>query len=757
MRDTVTQRKQTLALTKSTSWAGVLARDAAAGTLTAAVTLGATLSYGVLIFSGPILSGQLAVGLHAVLLTSWLMCLIVALGSSSPVSIAGPTPKPTAVLAVMAATLARELVTANVPPEQLTATILVMLAISAILTGLLLYLLGLWRCGRLLSFVPYSVVAGFMASTGFLLISGGLGVLLGEAPNWGMLKTPPRVPIPALLATAAVLFVTPAFKRLALPVLSMPVGLLAGSVAFFSTLGAFGMSMDSARQAGLLFRVPALDRIPIHFPTLDHVRTDLLMHQWENLLALVVVVVFSIMFTSIGMDAATEDDVDFDKEMQINGVANVFAGLAGGMVGCVSTTRSLLHHKAGAVTRKGGVWCAILVLASAYLMGPWVEYIPKPVLVGMLLYLGCSMLKNWLWKSYRQLSLFEFALIAAILLLVAFQGLVVGVVFGLVIALVYFVYSYSRASCVRYTFAVSDRTSNKERSMEAAQALRKHGACARALVLQGYIFFATSSRILELGRELLGPKKTKYILLDFRMVQGIDISAVVSLVKLRGLCQREGAELALCGLSAELERMFNRGGLLPSPHVPVFPDLDRGLEHFEEKILESPEVANAVQPQSTRAEVDAASTMTFMSMDDVLRRLLEPHFSPDVLDSILSRCEPVALEQDEKLFGQGDPGDAMYFIERGEVSVQLTVEGRVLRLRTFGPGSVVGEMALYSHLPRTAEGVAVTNARVQKFRYAALEELEKSHPDAAMEFHRYIIKLLSQRIIVANDQIRALF
>lgn len=737
--------------------AALWGRDLAAGTLSGFVGFASTISYGVLIFGVPALAPHLATGFHTILLASCILCLVVALGSSSPFSIAGPTPKPTAIVALMAASLSRDLVAAEVPPEQILITVLMMLSVSAILTGLFLYLLGAWRCGRLLSFVPYSVVAGFMASTGFLLIRGGLEVLLKEPPTLQMLRHPPEVAGPALLSAAAVLLGVPLAKRFIHPALGMPIGLILGSVVFFVSLQSFGMTPDAAREQGLLFKLPRLVESGVHLPTLDGVRTDLLMKQWQNLLALALVVVFSIMFTSMGMDVATEQDVDFDREMQVNGLANVLAGLAGGIVGCVSTTRSLLHHKAGAVTRKAGVWCAVLILIATLFLLPYAEYLPKPVLVGLLLFLGMDMLHAWMWKSYRQLSHFEFALLMGILVLVAVQGLVVGVVFGLMVALVYFVYSYSQTNCIRYNFTVADRASNKERALEIAGALKKHGRQARVFSLQGYVFFALASRILAEARMRIETEKLRYLMLDFRLVQGLDVSSVISLCKLEKACERNGAELALCGVKPDMDALLKQGGLLPNPRIMQFADMDRGLEYFEEKILADPSTQGDAVPTSTRGVIDAAGTMTFMSMDDVMRGLLAPHFTESSLDIILARMEPQALQEDELLFKQGDPGDDMFFIERGEVTVRLKLDDRVVRLRTFGPGSVVGEMALYSHLPRSAECVADSPCRVQRFRYKTLLDLEKTEPQAAMEFHRYIIKLLSQRIIVANDQIRVLF
>jgi SulP family sulfate permease len=140
-----------------------------------------------------------------------------------------------------------------------------------------------------------------------------------------------------------------------------------------------------------------------------------------------------------------------------------------------------------------------------------------------------------------------------------------------------------------------------------------------------------------------------------------------------------------------------------------------------------------------------------------LRRNLGPHFDPQHLETLISCCETIKLEQGTTLFKKGDPGDALYFIERGELSVLLRLEnGQVKRLRTFGPGTVVGEMALFSKMPRSADVVTDTVCRVRKLSADSLARMEREHPVAAIQFHNFVVKLLCTRLMAANEEIRAL-
>jgi SulP family sulfate permease len=117
----------------------------------------------------------------------------------------------------------------------------------------------------------------------------------------------------------------------------------------------------------------------------------------------------------------------------------------------------------------------------------------------------------------------------------------------------------------------------------------------------------------------------------------------------------------------------------------------------------------------------------------------------------------VKLEQGAPLFRRGDPGDSLYFIERGHVSVMIRLlNSQPKRMRTFGPGTVVGEMGLYAKQPRSADVLAEGSCRVRRLTADSLARLEREHPEVAIQFHTFVIKLLSARLIAANEEIKSL-
>lgn len=124
-------------------------------------------------------------------------------------------------------------------------------------------------------------------------------------------------------------------------------------------------------------------------------------------------------------------------------------------------------------------------------------------------------------------------------------------------------------------------------------------------------------------------------------------------------------------------------------------------------------------------------------------------------DSWTPFLEPVNLAGGEVLFQQGERADAMYLIESGELAVVLEIEpGHRAPVRHFGPGQLIGEVALYQSVPRTATVEAVGEARLWRLTAARLRELESSHPPMALSIQRYVAATLAERVSFSTNELK---
>ena len=703
-----------------------------AGALCALVTLAYASSFATLIFGGP-LAPSVNLGLWAAVIGSCAAALALSFLSSFRFALGGPDSNPSAILAISAAALSAEILngTADSARSELLPTVLMFLFGSAVLCGLLLFLFGRFRWGRYVRYIPHPVVGGFLAGTGYLLLAGGWKMLTGKnfaATTAADLQVVP--PLGWVFALGLGLALVAA-TRLSKHFLVVPVVLAAGVLGFHATLLATGWSLEEARSAGLL--APPLTgsdwQTPFNQP-FGEVRWDLLLAHGKDFVAMTLVVLVSILLNATSLDLATGKEADFERELKALGVANVLGGLAGGLVSVNSFNRSLLNHRAGANSPWAARVFAGIVLGTAVFAPGAISLLPRPVLVGLVLYLGVSLLLNWLWDSRRELPVADYLTVVAILVIVAAFGIVQGVIMGVVIASLSFVVTFSLQSVVKQRFTAATRRSNVERTPAELTWLAENGGRLNGFVLQGHIFFGTANSLLEEIRTVLG--KGEALLIDFWLVRGLDASSVVVLRKLLRLAGEQNTQLVFTGLDDTLRTRFAACGLpLEKTPARLFSDLDRGLEWAESQLLTS------ARPDLTLNEVLGLTT----SADS---------------EALAARFTVLDLAAGNALFKRGEPSDSLYVLLRGQVSIHLQLPGSdyTKRLRSSGPGTIVGEMGFYGNAPRSADVVADIATRAARLDLKHLKALETARPDLAAQLHRFVINTLAARLRSANDELR---
>lgn len=125
-------------------------------------------------------------------------------------------------------------------------------------------------------------------------------------------------------------------------------------------------------------------------------------------------------------------------------------------------------------------------------------------------------------------------------------------------------------------------------------------------------------------------------------------------------------------------------------------------------------------------------------------------------ESFRSRhLERVPLKAGDVLFRQGDPADAMFFIESGELAVVLEVAGAERSaLRRLGAGQCLGEMAMYRDDRRTATVEAVNDAVLWRLSVARLHDMESADPALALALHKQVAARLAERVSFSNQEVK---
>jgi SulP family sulfate permease len=222
---------------------GLLALTAVA---VGAFTVTLNLSVAAIIYQGD-LAPFIGRGIALTLLGTVPMAVIGALVLGYRGTICQPQDAPAIVLSLAAAGIA------VLPAERAFATIAALVVITSLASGLCAWLLGRLRLGFVARYIPYPVLAGFLAATGYLLVVGGLGIATGASVgvgHLGVLLAPENLLRWAPWAAGAVAL-TALLRRSANP-MTLPVGLFAAGGLFYLALALAGVGIAEARADGLL-------------------------------------------------------------------------------------------------------------------------------------------------------------------------------------------------------------------------------------------------------------------------------------------------------------------------------------------------------------------------------------------------------------------------------------------------------------------------------------------------------------------------
>lgn len=385
--------------------------DLFGGITAAIVSLPLALAFGVASGAGPVagLYGAVCVGFFA------------ALFGGTPTLISEPTGPMTVVMTAVVASL-----TAANPENGLAMAFTVVM-----LAGVFQILFGIFRLGKYITLMPYSVISGFMSGIGVILIILQIAPFLGQAaPKGGVLGTlqalPQLVanmnPVEASLGalTLAIIFLMPSkFKRF------MPPQLLALIIGTIVSL-TFFPNVDIRRIGEIPMGLPTI-QLPVF--TAAQTTTMLIDGAMLGLLGCI-----DTLLTAVIADSLTRTQHQSDKELIGQGIGNLISGLCGGLPGAGATMGTVVNIQTGAKTALSGLTRAVLLLVVVLWAAPLTQSIPMAVLAGIALKVGIDILDWSFLKRAHHVSLKGTLIMYGVMLLTVLVDLIVAVGIGVFIA-----------------------------------------------------------------------------------------------------------------------------------------------------------------------------------------------------------------------------------------------------------------------------------------------------------------------------------
>lgn len=694
------------------------------------------LTFANLIFSGP-LKPWSGYGLSATFITMAICAAVMAARSSLPFVIAGPDGATAAITAGLVSALIQEFDEIGAPDDLLAPTMII-IALSTALTGLVLWAIAVLRASNAIRYIPYPVIGGFLAATGWLMINGGIRIVFDRAVGLWIFSEVDGVALLKLFIAAGMAFAVALTQRFWKSPYAVPVVVLGGVVAGHFVLQVTNLSLLQAQTDGWFVQPPRLNGLAVTFDL-----NDLKMFPWYripdlsgDILGMIFVTVVTMLLNTNGVEFVTSHEADLGQELKVIGAANLLSAACGGYVGCTSLSRTTLNHAVGGRGRLSGFIVALISGAILFSGTAFVGYVPKFVLGGLMLNLGGGMLKKWCIESARLVSRQDYIILLVVACAILKWGFIAGVLAGVLIGCVTFAYGASRTEAVKFRFDGAEYGSSLDRAPEEQVILVERREEIQGFILQSYLFFGSANQLYEQVRDLFAQRKAcRFVVFDFRLVNGLDSSALHSFRQIKQISTARGVRLVLVNLSTALQENFAE--IVRDPDI-VCHSLDYALELCENDII-------------TRHLVRGSETT------DLVGWLTKALGSPHLAEQLAAHCVPQEVRAGETVAMQGELADSMHFILEGRLGIMVTLDtGERVRVRSLGRHTSVGEIGLLTGGLRSASVQAEADSIVYRLDAAAFQSIKQNDPELSQALLAYVVTVVAQRLRMTSNMVAVL-
>jgi sulfate permease, SulP family len=458
----------------------------------------------------------------------------------------------------------------------------------------------------------------------------------------------------------------------------------------------------------------------------------------------------SLIVKTVGLETQRSVSANLNSEFRATGLANLIVAPLGGLAASVliGPTRGLTE--AGGSTRWSGMIAAVLVgLVVAFKVNV-AAVVPVPILGGLILYLGVTVIQDSLKRVWAQRDWGTLAFALTVAVVCIRFGYIAGVLLGFVGACLLFAASYHRVGLIRREASRAVIASDVDHGADGMAILRERGDEIVIYWLSGYIFFGSSDVIFERLRAAVGTNQLRtirYAVLDFAGVTGADASATASLIKLKSYADKQGITLVFCALSEAMTTAMTRDRLIggASRHH-VAPTRQEGLEWCEIEVLEVARSQGAFARDSTRAD------------HDIFRSWLIGEFAATTSPEAFARYFKCRIfDHPGVLYEQGSPATEIDFVAFGIITISFQdAQGGTHRLRRMRQRTVVGEMGFFRSGIRSATVLIEQPCVLYTVTRARFEQMERDDPAMAIAFVTFIVRTLADRLEFANGELATL-
>ncbi len=619
------------------------------------------------------------------------------------------------------------------------------------LSGALQTLYGILKFGVFAKYLPAPVLAGFQVAGSVLIFAAQIPIMLGLPTGTSLLALPEHMdqiqPFTlgvGLLTCAAILLI----PRVTRAVPSNIGGLIVGAAGFYALI-----ALGLREKLG-----PLIGNINWSMPTPHYFGkfVDLiLLPQYQMLLLPVLsgaasLSVISALDTLLGARLAERrlgQPREGNRELFTQGLASMLSAGFGGISTGINMAASHANQRSGG-TGFASVLVYVGVILSGFLL-PLIGLIPRVVIASMMIAAAIQLFDRWTLDMLNKIVrgradnrdgvIADLSIVAIVAVIAIVANIGLAVLMGFVVTIAIFLFRISK-SVIRREYRGDAIHSRKTRDPAQTAALSRHGRQIAVLEVEGPVFFGTSDT-LNARLDELASSDALYVILDVKRVNEMDSSGARVILQGHDRLVKNGKQLLLGGAGdrVEVAGMLRDTGVTAALGVThLFADADTALEWAEDRVLLTVQDSNPLTGEFPLARFD------------VMEGIDEAELT--IIKAALERRE---WPRGGIVFNEGDAGNELFLLARGNASVRMHMPGenRSMRLVTFSAGTIFGELALLDREARSATVEADDDLTCYVLSRERFMRLGAEHPTLAIKFMTNLGREISGRLRRANRTI----
>lgn len=471
------------------------------------------------------------------------------------------------------------------------------LATAAVLAGIMLILLGVFKLGGLVKFIPYTIVVGFTAGIAVTIATGQIGDFFGMHPKFPMmvmgeefskmpgtfagkisvyaqsLKTIDVYSTVMAIVCLVIIFMWPKVTKkipgsLVVIVLATIVSIILANVAGLKcdTIGQF---VDGRKHYSIPTTLPS--------PKLPDFSLATLKTVLPTAVSIAVLAAIESLLSAVVADGMIGTKHDSNNELIGQGIANILSPLFGGLPATGAIARTATNINNGGRTPVAGMVHAVVLLLIMIFFGKYVEYVPMPALAAVLMSVSWNMAGIPSIRKLLKGQKSDISVLLATFLVTVFVDLTYAIGIGLILAAFFF---------IKKMIDVSEVQESRKQIIggitgDGTQEMLDVPAGVLVYEIEGPLFFGTV-RKFEMAVERAGAE-FKVLVIRMRNTIYLDAGGLNALEQCKAACDRKGVKIVLSGIHTQPYMLCEKTGMADKiGRENIFDNIDGAMARSRE-------------------------------------------------------------------------------------------------------------------------------------------------------------------------------